>query len=190
MCAFEEKHDSEEITHANEQLVEGFELPTDPDQLSENYDLLFEDIDSATLEEFKKVFEQMPDEIKGEMQKGNIEPLTSYATTVLKWTKKKAAQLVVGLLVTLAAAPAFASNKNFSAMVIPEGGIGAMMEIPKEGMGGQMTVKAKAGIDQMEDDILISKKMKSVNTENVSNEEVDARGNMQVTGKIVMNQRS
>ncbi len=191
MCAFEEKNNSEEISHANERFVEGFNLSTNPEQLNKNYELLFDGIDSATLEEFKRIFEQVPDEVKSEMQKGNMEPLTSYATTVLKWSKRKAAQLVVGFLVTLAAAPAFASSKNVAAMIIPDGGIGAMMEIPKEGLGGQMTIKAKSGADQMEEDILSYKQLrKTNNSDDMVADDVDEKDNMQITGKIVMNQRS
>ncbi len=188
MVSFEEKMTAEDLASAKEQLVVGFELPNDPEQLNESYNELFEGIDSTTLEEFKRVFESMPEDVKIEMQKGNIEPVTNYATEVLKWGKKKVAQLVVGILITVAAAPAFAAGKNMDNMVIPEGGIGAMMEVPKGGVGEQMTLKRFSGVEQMEQDMKDHKKIqKSIHGTDIAQDDVeDDRGNVRATGRIVI----
>ncbi len=187
MGSFEDKMTAEDLASAKEQLVAGFELPNDPEQLNESYNELFEGIDSATLEEFKRVFESMPEDVKTEMQKGNIEPVTTYATEVLKWTKKKVAQLVVGFLITVAAAPAFAAGKNMDNMVIPEGGIGAMRVIPEEGLGGQMTLKRFSGVEQVEQDLRDAKNQKGMqSTDDVPDDVVDSQGNVRATGRIVI----
>lgn len=188
MDSFEGKVKAEDLTSAREQLVAGFELPNDPERLNESYNALFEGIDSAALEEFKSVFESMPEEVKMEMQRGNIEPITTYATGVLKWGKKKVAQLVVGILITVAAAPAFATGKNMDNLVIPEGGIGAMMEIPKGGIGEQMTLKRFSGVEQLEQDMKDHKKIsKSMHGTDVAQDDVeDDQGNVRATGRIVI----
>lgn len=188
MDSFEGKVTNKDLAEAKEQLLVGFELPSDPEQLNDHYNELFEGIDSAALEEFKRVFDGMPEDVKIEMQKGNIEPITAYATGVLKWGKKKIAQFVVGILITVAAAPAFGAGKNMENMVIPEGGIGAMMEIPKEGVGGQMTLNRLSGVEQMERDMQNNKKVqKNIHGTDVAQDDgEDEQGNVRATGRIVI----
>lgn len=186
-----EKMNSAELDYgaqkeANEQL-RGIELSADPESLADNYNQLFENIESRTLQDFCAVLEQSPVEVKGDIASGNTQSLIDHVTNVLKWSKKKAAQLVVFALVSAAAAPAFgAGNKGMFNLTIPEGGIAAQTVIPHGGIGEQMTVKKDA--DRNEAFAQEVRQWQAMQGD-VGNDEdgiEDDRGNVQATGRIIM----
>ncbi|HBI16710.1 MAG TPA: hypothetical protein DDY52_00930 [Candidatus Moranbacteria bacterium] len=107
----------EELEAANEQLVGGFELSGDPQELMKNYEALFEGIETKELEFFKDVIDNAPIEVREALEGGDTGPLVKYADKMGVIGKR-----LVGLVV-FAAISFAAMSFNVSSASAAGGGI-------------------------------------------------------------------
>jgi len=102
---------SDDAEDVNNQL-EGFELGggVSSEQLAQNYETLFEGIESSDIDEFRSLLEQAPDSVQAEIRNGKTDTLYEHLTGSLKWSKKRAMQMVVFALISVTATSVFATD--------------------------------------------------------------------------------
>ena len=102
-------------TEANAQL-DGFEIAGSQEDLQEKYENVFEGVESVELQElfgeFGDILDDAPDEIIGEIEKGNVTVLMDRAINVWKWSEKKAKQLVIFAIISMMASPALSGGRE------------------------------------------------------------------------------
>lgn len=102
------------VVQANEQL-KGFEITGSEDLLNGEYEKIFDNVESKSLEmlfkEFGDVLDAAPEDVRNGVREGNMRFLEAQSEKS-GWAREKVKQFLVFALITMNAGPAFSAGKE------------------------------------------------------------------------------
>lgn len=175
------------VTEANENLLEGFQMPATPEELKKQYDEIFEGIELAELELYEKVLESAPVEAKEALKEGDTSGLVEHA--------KKSGIIGKGLLMIAAFGILMSATSAFCAGDTPEKvkvfspqNKTNMEQVVSGGGGGGMKIGGGKGVvfDDPNETARkdFDKKVMKWNNDQLGGSTVDGQGNQNLEGGI------
>lgn len=176
-------------------LVEGFEISADKEEMIREYEKMFEEMEVDEFENFKKVLESAPQEVIEALENGDTGQLVEHVKKKGIF-EKRVVQFVVFALVTAFSTGAFAAGSDKVKKVsMGHGSDRAKFERVEEMRGEGSTPLDKSGLKLFMDKNSASKDIDSdleayYDKIRGNNSVVDSKGNMEATGKTIVDGES